>query len=320
MVLERIYVVRHGFRSSWSVDPKSGVYSGIPSPTGIQGDPALTSYGIDQSKEMGRHLMTLSPKVERVYSSPFYRCLQTMAPFIALQQQQIQNGILEPGRSHASGAPDSEPLLPEAGYAVTKILPEHGIREWFGSAPFDHPEPAAPEVLKAMFPSYDETYVSAVKPSKRGETLEQLQERIAKALRVIIEQCDADGTRAIVLCSHAAVIILIGRILTGDSPATVDVDDFHAYTCGLSVYGRGHTDGGNINGSATRNMADTRDGRGPILFKLDAIKNLIGGWDCHMNSDCSFLSGGPERGWRFSGDESFPDTGSVSQTEVDSKL
>lgn len=24
---------------------------------------------------------------------------------------------------------------------------------------------------------------------------------------------------------------------------------------------------------------------------------VIGGWQCHLNSDCSFLSGGPERGW-----------------------
>ena len=126
--------------------------------------------------------------------------------------------------------------------AVTTMLPEHGIREWFGSAPFDHPEPAAPGVLKSMFPSYDDAYRSVVTPSKRGETLEQLQERITTALRGIIERSDAEGTRSIVLCSHAAVIILIGRILTGQVPSTVDVDDFHAYTCGLSVYTRGKSD------------------------------------------------------------------------------
>ncbi|GAB0136688.1 hypothetical protein EsDP_00004981 [Epichloe bromicola] len=261
MVLEKIYVVRHGFRSSWSVDPKTGVYSGVPSPTGIQGDPALTSYGIDQSKEMGRHLMTLDPKVDKVYSSPFYRCLQTMAPFMELQQQEAQateKRAQTLGSGHASGTTGRESLPPDGHATVTKMLPEHGIREWFGSAPFDHPEPAAPEVLKGMFPSYDHEYVSVVTPSRRGETLEQLQQRITKALRGIINQCDADGTRAVVLCSHAAVIILIGRILTAQVPASVDVDDFHAYTCGLSVYSRTGT---GTKATAKDSLASRRDRR-----------------------------------------------------------
>ncbi|KAG5971339.1 hypothetical protein E4U55_001266, partial [Claviceps digitariae] len=293
MVLERIYVVRHGFRSSWSVDPKTGVYSGIPSPTGIQGDPALTSYGIDQSREMAQHLMTLDPRVDKVYSSPFYRCLQTMAPFMELQQQKT-----DAAAAKASGSSNGESLLSNAHTPVTKMLPEHGIREWFGSAPFDHPEPAAPMVLKSMFPSYDQEYVSVVTPSKRGETLEQLQDRITKALRGIIEQCDADGSQAVVLCSHAAVIILMGRILTGQFPARVDTDDFKAYTCGLSVYGRSKTaaegSGGAIAGDSFDSLASRHDCRPPS--EPETAANTIGGWTCHLNSDCSFLSGGPERG------------------------
>ncbi|KAG8426698.1 C6 zinc cluster transcription factor-like protein [Metarhizium acridum] len=230
---------------------------GIPSPTGIQGDPALTSYGIDQAKELGRHLGTLNPAVEKVYSSPFYRCLQTMVPFMDLQREKLgaQNGQ-RPRVPAGESDETAKSLL--TGTVVTKMLPEHGIREWFGSAPFDHPEPAAPGVLKAMFPSYDESYTSAARPSSKGEILEQLQQRITKALRGIIQQCDDDGTRAIVLCSHAAVIILIGRILTGLIPASVDVDDFQPYTCGLSVYSR--SSGGVAEGS---NISDTRDDRHP---------------------------------------------------------
>lgn len=171
-----------------------------------------------------------------------------MVPFMELQRRK-QGGAQDGGEKLQRLADDETPKPLLTGSVVTKMLPEHGIREWFGSAPFDHPEPAAPGVLKTMFPSYDESYVSTVRPSRKGETLEQLQERITKALRGIIEQCDADGTRAIVLCSHAAVIILIGRILTGLVPESVDVDDFHAYTCGLSVYGRstgGAAEGNNI--------------------------------------------------------------------------
>jgi transcription factor C subunit 7 len=36
---------------------------------------------------------------------------------------------------------------------------------------------------------------------------------------------------------------------------------------------------------------------------------------CELNSDCSFLSSGAERGWNFHGDESFAGTGSMSQTD-----
>ncbi|KHN96224.1 phosphoglycerate mutase family protein [Metarhizium album ARSEF 1941] len=233
---------------------------GIPSPTGIQGDPALTSHGIDQAKELARHLETLDPAVEKVYSSPFYRCLQTMVPFMDLQREKLgarNRQSVPPSAAAAAAADDDEtPKSLLTGTVVTKTLPEHGIREWFGSAPFDHPEPAAPRVLKAMFPWYDESYMSTARPSAKGETLEQLHQRITKALRGIIRQCDADGTRAIVLCSHAAVIILIGRILTGLIPDSVDLDDFQAYTCGLSVYSR--SSGGVAEGN---NIPDIRDGR-----------------------------------------------------------
>ncbi|KAG5941384.1 hypothetical protein E4U60_007919 [Claviceps pazoutovae] len=327
MVLERIYVVRHGFRSSWSVDPKSGVYSGIPSPTGIQGDPSLTSYGIDQSKELGAHLMTLDPGVDKVYSSPFYRCLQTMSPFMELQHQRAQTGSTH-GQSPVPHV--------QAQATVNSMLPEHGIREWFGSAPFDHPEPAAPTILKSMFPSYDQGYVSVVTPSKRGETLEQLQDRIAKALRGIVEQCDADGSRAVVLCTHAAVIIMIGRILTGQFPVKVDSDDFKAYTCGLSVYARSEPVVASLVRTETEDSFASLNSRRPLSHNeqdttadmtADTMTDrtadttaVIGGWQCHLNSDCSFLSGGPERGWAFSGDESFPGTGSLSLEDTGSKL
>lgn len=135
---------------------------------------------------------------------------------------------------------------------AAKIRPEHGIQEWFGSAPFDHPRPATTDVLKSLFPAVDEGYVSAVAPSPRGETLAQLQDRVAVALRAIIARCDADGTRAVVLCSHAAVVIVLGRILTGQMPETIEAEDFRAFTCGLSVYRRksdGESERGDDRGS-----------------------------------------------------------------------
>lgn len=195
--------------------------------------------------------MAVSPQIDAVYSSPYYRCLQTISPFVELKR--------------ASQEPAS---------ASSWIRPEHGIREWFGSAPWDHPVPASLKVLKGMFPACCDGYVSAKTPSSKGETLAQLYERVATTLRTLIERSDAEGHRAIVICSHAATIISIGRVLTGRVPSDPEVDDFKAFTCGLSVYRRQRGD--NV---------------------TDPSRVALGGWECELNSDCSFLSNGAERGW-----------------------
>lgn len=53
----------------------------VKSPTGIPTDPPLTSKGVQQSKELAKYLSSLEPPVDVIYSSPFYRCLQTLKPF-----------------------------------------------------------------------------------------------------------------------------------------------------------------------------------------------------------------------------------------------
>lgn len=279
-------------------------------------DPALTAHGVDQSRELGRHLTTLDPPVEAVYSSPYYRCLQTITPFVELEQQKQANG------DHVGSD------APSAPSATAIIRPEHGLCEWFGSAPFEHPGPASPAVLKSLFPAFDESYVSAQHPPKRGETLAQLQARLTATMQSIIDRCDAEDRRAVVLCTHAAVVITLGRILTGCFPESVDTDDFRAFTCGVSVY---------------RRKSVNQDGRNST--EKDARPDgVVGGWTCEANSDCSFLTGGEERGWyvlspeaeqrpfetctdneipgirKFVGDEEFPDTGSMSNDASEPKL
>ena len=163
--------------------------------------------------------MSIETPIDVVYSSPYYRCLQTITPYVNLRRQHEERGQKPPT-------------------AASTIRPERGIAEWFGAAPFQHPEPAPAETLRTMFPAYSMDYVSAQTPSRMGETLAQLYERVAAAVRGIIEQCDAEGHRSIVLCTHAAVVIVLGRVLTGDIPTSSEVDDFQAYTCGLSLYRR----------------------------------------------------------------------------------
>jgi transcription factor C subunit 7 len=136
-----------------------------------------------------------------------------------------------------------------------------------------------------MFPAYDNTYIPSRTPSKQGETLAQLYARVAATARAIIHRSDSEGHRAVVLCSHAAVVIALGRVLTGSVPDSPDTEDFQAFTCGLSMYRR-QQGGGVISQDAT----DTRDSE-------TSSEVALGGWMCELNSDCSFLSSGAERGW-----------------------
>lgn len=265
------------FRSNWLVDPSSGEYhSHLRSPTGIAADPALTSHGVDQAKELGAHLVKVQPPVDRIFSSPYYRCLQTVQPFVE--------------RVQASGGPDAA--------AKSAILGETGLAEWYGSAPFEHPTSAPTEVLNDLFPAFDTSYVPAVAPSRMGETIAQLHERVASALDAIIQRCDEMGVRAVLLCSHAATIIAIGRVLTGNMPENVETEDFRVFTCGLSTFRRRAADEEAARGAATAPSRTPDAGSaGPRSLDWKNGKGVGGGWTCEVNGDCSFLSGGEERGW-----------------------
>lgn len=52
--------------------------------------------------------------------------------------------------------------------------------------------------------------------NRRGETLIQIHERVEKALEMIIKKADEDGFDTIILCTHAATNIALGRALTKD--------------------------------------------------------------------------------------------------------
>ena len=135
-------------------------------------------------------------------------------------------------------------------------------------------------------------YTPVIKPSVNGESIDELHDRAAYALHRIIEQADQEGVKAIIICTHAATLIAIGRALTGRMPENIEEEDFHPYTCSLSRFVRKSTlDTGNPietwagPGQATPHVA-WRDGAG-----------VGGGWECKISGDCSFLSGGEERGW-----------------------
>ncbi|MCJ1387402.1 hypothetical protein MMC18_000245 [Xylographa bjoerkii] len=249
MPLHTIYITRHGYRSNWTTDPLTGhTTSIVPSPTNIPSDPALSAYGVQQAAQLAAQAPLLAPPILRIYSSPFYRCLQTITPF-------------------------AERL----GGAVPLIC-DRGLGEWYGTARFTHPTPAALPLLLTFFPSLTER--TTVIPSSNGESIETLHDRVAVALAAIIADCDAAAKAdcSIVICTHAATMIAIGRVLTGVMPDDVAETDFHAYTCSVSQFertGRGEEEG----------QGEWR-GRG-----------VGGGWRCVVDAGTGHLSGGGERDW-----------------------
>ncbi|KAK4242601.1 histidine phosphatase superfamily [Achaetomium macrosporum] len=296
-MLEVIYVTRHGFRSNWLVDPSNGNYTTfIKSPTGGAADPALTAHGVDQANELAVRLLAAEPPIERVYSSLYYRCLQTVEPFVRKTQDAT------------SPRTEGEPPL--------RVRGETGLGEWYGSASFEHPVPASLGTLEQLFPGMlDPNYRPAVTPNRMGESVDELHDRVAATLAALIAECDRDGVRAILLCSHAAVIIATGRVLTGQMPENVEVEDFKCFTCGLSMYRRRPSSlvsaesrgGDGILRQAPEACDVDHHGNDGSALGWRAGKGISGGWDCELNSDCAHLSLGAERGWRFSGDESFND-------------
>jgi len=132
-------------------------------------------------------MKSLDPPIERFFSSPFYRCLQTILPTV---------------EALAVTTDDPE---------TKKIRAENGIGEWYGKARFDHPSPADRTLLKKLFPRLDEKYDPIVRPSTDGESIDELHDRVAYALHRIIEFSDKEGVKAIAICTHGATLIAIGR-------------------------------------------------------------------------------------------------------------
>ncbi|KAI5286354.1 hypothetical protein KEM54_006855 [Ascosphaera aggregata] len=304
MPLDRIYITRHANRMNWTVDSKTGqYYAQFPTPTGIAVDPVLTASGEQQAEELGQYLNShdfpgLRPC--RVYCSAFYRCLQTIEPAVkALKERQLKEGV--PG-------------------VDLNVRLERGLGEWFGASEFfKHPSPASNNELQRIFPTIlsftgnnGADRPSEVFPSSSGETISQLHDRVAIALKSIIDEVDAEITtfeaaqpeergksRSILICSHAAPIIAMCRALTGNMPSDTSIEDFVPYVACLFEFrrrqGKQHCEDAETSRVVSgRKVPDWRNGKG-----------VGGGWDCISNADCSFLSRGAERGWHFSGEEDF---------------
>ncbi|KAK7463616.1 C6 zinc cluster transcription factor-like protein [Stygiomarasmius scandens] len=182
-MLETIYIARHGFRLNW-------VSTTWKSETGLPRDPPLTAFGVTQAKELGDYFLSL-PEDQRptaIFSSPYYRCLQTSKPV-----------------SNALGIP---------------IYIEHGIAEWYSPASPGtglHPRPGSASSLKSYFPEIDaETWSPIYYPTRKGEDVQQVHDRIDEFLVHFVPYVENKFQhKRILLVSHAATVIALARELLG---------------------------------------------------------------------------------------------------------
>ena len=136
-------------------------------------------------------------------------------------------------------------------------------------------------------------------PSVRGESIPALHDRVAYCLSRLIERADndPDGPKAILLCTHAAAIIAIGRVLTGRMPEEVGEEDFQCFTCGVSKFVRREASSQRKDSKteSAQWSSDRPDEVPDVQWR--GGRGVAGGWNCELNSDCSFLTNGEERGW-----------------------
>ncbi|KIM66159.1 hypothetical protein SCLCIDRAFT_14531 [Scleroderma citrinum Foug A] len=191
-MIETIYIARHGYRANW-IDAQCGTV------TGLARDHPLAAYGEAQARELATYFQTL-PEAKRptaIFSSPYYRCLQT--------------------------------ALPVANVLNLPIHVEHGLSEWYSPvAPGTglHPRPLAAADLNRYFIEIDPSWSSVWYPSRKGEDVKEVHARVNGFLDLFVPEVEtrfADQHENILLVSHAATTIALcrGLLALPDMPLRV---------------------------------------------------------------------------------------------------
>lgn len=271
-MLENLYVCRHGFRSNW-IDKT--ITSG---PTRMQRDPPLAAYGLEQSESLAEFLSSPPdglPTPELIFTSPFYRCIQTSAPLSRKMKMPLR---LEPG-----------------------------VQEWYSNTLPDtglHPRPAGRDFLQQFFdvelaPWGKEQNVQdgSVYVSRRGESLSELLARAELFVDVFTRRVEEEypDVKTVVIYAHAASVIALGRALTGNKSFSVT-----AGCASTSFY--------------TRKQHAKPASELPLATKTPTPKSFVpdgvvdenatgpvanGEWECHWTGRADYLKNGLERDWSF---------------------
>ncbi len=163
--------------------------------------------GETQAKEVAEFFLSL-PESERptaIFSSPYYRCIQT--------------------------------LLPVSQALKIPIYVEHGLAEWYSPVAQNtglHPRPGSASSLLEFHPpgSIDpDGWKSIHYPSRKGETIAQIHDRIEEFLNDFIPL--RPNTERVLFCSHAAPIAAMVHVLKGDRDLGVRIG-----CCSISEFSR----------------------------------------------------------------------------------
>lgn len=191
MVVKEIWVVRHGFREDW-------VNNDPPLPTNLRNDPPLSQLGREQAQELAHYLKTKN--INRIYSSPFYRVLETVYPLV------------------------QETNIP--------LYIDYAMAEWYGLSHARYLPCAPLETLKQLFPKLDiEHHTSSIPLPTDIETAAQFHARVKKGIDILMAQLDAEKEppHTVLLSGHAASAIGAVRALLNDPHYYV-----HCGTCSLT--------------------------------------------------------------------------------------
>lgn len=234
-MLTTLYVARHAHRMNHS-EFRSEQAS-------VPRDPPLTARGEEQIHDLAAFFarMPADEQPQLIICSPYTRCVRTALPI-------------------------HEKLGLE-------LCIEPGLAEWFGPVwPKDtglHPSPRTAEHLVPQFPTVSTRWKPLLYPDPRGESIPGVHERMRELMRRINERCSAWGLTRILLVSHAATIIALGRMLQAQGTyESVREKEIRAGTASVSKYTRPH------------------------------VHAQI--WHQEYNGRTSFLPHGEERHWDFS--------------------
>ncbi|KAJ7619076.1 phosphoglycerate mutase-like protein [Mycena polygramma] len=215
-MIETIYIARHGkdsksvplyltrnagFRMNW-------VNTNWKSETGLARDPPLAAFGVTQAHELAAYFLSL-PEEQRptaIFSSPYYRCLQTSQPVSKALGLPIyvEHGI----RTQNAKFFDEYPSLSR----YSPVAPNTGL----------HPRPGSAVSLRTYFEEIEpDAWASIFFPPRVGENVAQLHARAADFLDSFVPEVErarpGGQTHArILLVSHAATTIALARTLVGE--------------------------------------------------------------------------------------------------------
>ncbi|KAK0554184.1 hypothetical protein OC846_002195 [Tilletia horrida] len=228
-------------------------------------DPPLTAHGLDQATELASFFQSSDAPPQLIISSPYYRTVQTSLPTSKALNLPIH---LEPGLTE---------WFPPVEPSTANPKDTGGV----------HPYPPTRALLESEFPEGSLAPTLAWPPCLyadiAGEDVPQLHQRASDILRRIERQCELlyPDVRRILIVSHAATIIAMGRALVRKGPGApweegADAKGYHvgAGTASLSQYDR---------------PADSR----ARIGDPSAIFTHV------LNGSCDHLERGLERDWNF---------------------